>query len=488
MSKQPNIVFFLIDDLGWADLGCYGSSFYETPNIDALAADSMLFTDAYASCPVCSPTRASIMSGKYPARVGITNYIDWRGKMHPLKGRLIDVPYKKELPQEETCIAAALKEAGYQTWHVGKWHLGGEGYYPHQHGFDANVGGCEWGMPVNGYFSPWNLPTLDDSEVPEGTYLTDYLTDRAIKLIQEKDEQPFYLNMSYYSVHTPIQAKESYIQKYRNKLKHMGLSENPPSEIIGPNVFRADPDQVIRRRLEQSMPAYAAMIEILDENIGRIIQTLKDQDLYEDTVIVFTSDNGGLATMVGPRDENRCGITCNAPLKNGKAWMCDGGIRVSQFIRWPGHTAAGERCHTPVTSTDFYPTLLEMAGAPAKPEQHVDGVSLCPLLNKSGSLQRDAIFWHFPHYHQVAQSPGTAIRKGDYKLIEYYDTNSFELYNLKNDIGEDHELSGSEPEKLHELKADLAAWKESICAQIPERNPDWEEPSFDIYDPSDAFV
>ena len=488
MPSAPNIVFFLIDDLGWADLGCFGSSFYETPNIDALAADSMLFIDAYASCPVCSPTRASIMTGKYPARVGITNYIAWRGNYHPLKGRLIDVPYKKELPQEEFSIARALKDAGYRTWHVGKWHLGGEGYYPHQHGFDVNVGGCEWGMPVKGYFSPWNLPTLDDSDIPKGTYLTDYLTDQAIELIKQDGDEPFYLNMSYYSVHTPIQAKEEYIDKYRKKAKELGLSEEVPSEIIGPNVFQANPDEVLRRRLEQSMPEYAAMIEILDENIGRIISTLKEQGIYDDTVIVFTSDNGGLANGTGPREENRCGITCNAPLKNGKAWMCDGGIRVSQFIRWPGHTQAGERCDTPVTSTDFYPSLLEMAGAPAKPEQHVDGVSLCPLLNKSGPLERESIFWHFPHYHGVAQSPGTAMRKGDYKLIEYYDTKSFELYNLKEDISEERELSAKEPEKLAELKTELSAWKESICAQIPERNPDWDDLAFDPYDPSHAFV
>ncbi len=342
-------------------------------------------------------------------------------------------------------------------------------------------------MPVNGYFSPWHLPTLEDT-APEGSYLTDYLTDRAIHLISQDDDKPFFLNMWYYSVHTPIQAKESYIEKYRDKLKSMGLPDQPASEIIGPNVFKGDENEIIRRRLTQSMPEYAAMIEILDENIGRLIQTLKDNGQYDNTVIVFTSDNGGLATGTGPRDKNHCGITCNAPLKNGKAWMTDGGIRVSQFIRWPGHTQAGERCDTPVTSTDFYPTLLEMIGADARPEQHCDGVSLCPLLTKSGPLDRESIFWHFPHYHGVAQSPGSAIRKGDYKLIEYYDTKTYELYNLKEDIGESKELSADQPEIFQALKHELDAWKSSICAQIPAANPDWKPLSFDPYDPSDAFV
>lgn len=487
MSDQPNIVFFLIDDLGWTDLGCFGSSFYETPNLDALAADSMLFTDAYASCPVCSPTRASIMSGKYPARVGVTNYIDWGGKHHPLKGRLIDAPYHKELPQSEHSIAAALKDTGYQTWHVGKWHLGGPGYYPDEHGFDQNIGGCEWGMPINGYFSPWQIPTLPD-DVPEGTYLTDYLTDRAINLIKQRDDRPFFLNMWYYSVHTPIQAKESYIEKYKEKRSAMGLEEIPANEIVGHAPFVREREDVIRQRNEQSHPVYAAMVELLDENIGRIIQTLKEQGLYDNTVIVFTSDNGGLSTVPDPKGQQACGPTCNLPLKRGKAWMYDGGTRVAQMIRWPGHTRPGARCSVPVTSTDFYPTLLEMAGANPLPEQHCDGVSLCPLLNGNDIFKREAIYWHFPHYHRVSDSPGASVRAGDWKLIEFFDDNRTELYNLHDDIGETANCVESHPDKCQELKQLLTGWQTDIEAIMPTTNPDWEPLDFDPHDPSSAFI
>ncbi len=487
MSNKPNILFFLIDDLGWKDLGCYGSEFYESPNLDALAADSMLFTDAYASCPVCSPTRASIMSGKYPARVGITNYINWKGGYHPIKGKLIDAPYHKELPQSEYSIARALKDNGYNTYHVGKWHLGGPAYWPNEHGFDVNVGGCEWGMPVEGYFSPWNLPSMKD-EAPEGTYLTDYLTDRAIDLIKNNNDQPFFLNMWYYSVHTPIQAKPEYIEKYKKKHKEMGFPEEADSEIVGRPPFDRDPNVVIRQRNTQSYPEYAAMIEILDENIGRIITHLKENDLYDNTIIVFTSDNGGLGTGRGPKDANNCGVTSNLPLKRGKAWMYDGGTRVSQFIRWPGHTQAGDTCDTPVTSTDFYPTLLDMIDAELKPEQHQDGVSLCPILDKSGELERESIFWHFPHYHAVSDSPGASIRCGNYKLIEFFDDERIELYNIKEDLGEVHELSQKEPDTCKKLKQKLDEWKHGIEAIMPTKNPDWEPLTFDPDDPTSAFV
>ena len=273
---KPNIIFILLDDYGWADTTCYGSEFYETPNLDRLCAEGMKFTDAYASCPVCSPTRASVMSGKYPARVGVTNFIDWSGRNHPNRGKLIDVPYFRYLPHEERTVAQAMKDGGYATWHVGKWHLGGPGFYPDEHGFEVNVGGCEHGSPGRGgYFSPWTIPVLDDVDVPDGTYLTDYLTDRVVDLIENRDERPFFLNLWYYTVHTPIQAKREKIEKYEEKARAMGLDKIEPFEEGDFFPGEHKKDRRITRRTVQSDPVYAAMIESMDESVGRILDALE---------------------------------------------------------------------------------------------------------------------------------------------------------------------------------------------------------------------
>ena len=460
----PNFVFILIDDLGWKDLGCYGSEYYETPNLDRLAREGMCFTDAYASCPVCSPTRASVLSGKYPATVGVTDWVDWGNHVHPARGKLIDVPYIDHLPLEEKSLATALKEGGYNTWHVGKWHLGGEPYYPDKHGFDANVAGCEWGMPWHGYFSPYDIPTLENG--PEGEYLTDRLTNEAIQLIEHNDGKPFFLNLWYYSVHIPIQAKQETIERFEAKAKAMGLDRVEPFEEGDFFPCEHKKDQRIVRRLIQSDPAYAAMVYNLDEDIGRLLEAIDRFGQAENTVVIFTSDNGGLATAEGSP-------TSNAPLSEGKGWMYEGGTREPLIVRWPGVVEAGSQCSAPVTSTDFYPTMLQAAGLDLMPEQHCDGVSLLPLLEGADSLQREAIFWHYPHYGNQGGTPGSSVRAGDYKLIEFFEDGHVELYNLREDIGEEQDLADSEPQLARQLKEMLARWREKVQAKIPEPNPDY---------------
>lgn len=472
-KTQPNILFILIDDMGWKDLSCYGSTFYETPNIDRLAAEGMSFTDAYAACPVCSPTRGSILTGKYPARLGITDWIDWEGSMHPAKGKLIDAPYIKALPSNEETLASALSSANYQTWHVGKWHLGGDGHYPNQVGFDVNIGGCEVGSPAPGsYFSPWTIPTLQDAPVPEGTYLTDYLTNESIHLLEKRDtERPFFLNLWYYSVHTPIEAKEEKINKYRRKAQEMGIDGIEPFEV-GPSIpcEHKRPEKILRRTI-QSDPVYAAMIESLDENIGLLLDYLDKHDLRENTLVIFTSDNGGLSTAEGSP-------TCNAPLAEGKGWMYEGGTREPLLVRWPGWIVAGSRTDEPITSTDFYPTILEAASLAFKQEQHCDGESFFPLLKGREWSRSRSLFWHYPHYGNQGGTPGASIRRGDWKLIEFFEDEHIELYNLREDIGENLDRSETELEIKEHMHQELYAWQRQIGALFPAPNHEfipWED-------------
>ncbi len=463
---QPNVIFILLDDYGWRDTGCYGSEFYETPNLDRLRENGMLFTDAYASCPVCSPTRASVLSGKYPANVGVTDWINWRGNCHPCKGRLVDAPYIDHLPLTETSLASALKEGGYTTWHVGKWHLGGAPFYPEKHGFDVNVGGCEWGCPINGYFSPWQIPTMPDPET-EGVYLTDYLTDRAIELVRGHDgKTPFFMNVDHYAVHTPIQAKPEDIAYFEEKAKRLGLDQRQTFEegdfhpIVNKKHIR------IKRRLLQSDATYAAMIFNMDQNVGRLLDAVAEAGFADNTAVFFTSDNGGLATSEGSP-------TCNAPLSEGKGWMYEGGTREPLLVSWPGTIPAGSTCSVPVTSPDFYPTILEMAGLPLRPEQHQDGVSILGLLKGGNSLDREAIYWHYPHYGNQGGTPGSSIRRGDYKLIEFFEDGALELYNLRDDIGEKRNLAADQPALVAELHGLLKAWRRRMDAKIPLPNPDY---------------
>ncbi|MEK3885037.1 sulfatase [Paenibacillus sp. PL2-23] len=457
--NRPNFIFILLDDMGWKDLGCYGSSFYETPHLDRLASEGMRFTDAYAASPVCSPTRASILTGKYPASLGITNWIGGDAK-----GKLLDAPYLRYLPLEEKSMARALKEHGYRTWNVGKWHMGGKDFYPEKHGFDVNVGGCDWGSPHKGYFSPYGIETLPDG--PEGEYLTDRLTDEAIRLIQQKDQAPFFLYLSHYTVHTPIQAKAEDIAKYTEKAKKLGLDQL--SAIEEGELFPCEHKKHLRvqRRVIQSDPVYAAMIDNLDWNIGRLLQALEETGQAENTVIIFTSDNGGLATA-------ESSPTCNAPLQEGKGWMYEGGVREPLIVKWPGTIKPGSVCEVPVTSPDFYPTLLEIAGLPLLPEQHSDGISFVPLLKGQDSLEREAIYWHYPHYGNQGGTPGSSIRMGNDKLIEFFEDGRVELYNLLADLGEEHDIAKERPDLAEKLQKKLSQWREQVEAKIPVPNPEY---------------
>ncbi len=458
--NKPNFIFILIDDMGWRDIGCYGSTFYETPHLDNLAKEGMHFTDAYAACSVCSPTRASILTGKYPATLGLTNFIGGRGK-----GKLLSAPYIDHLPLEEKTIASALKEAGYRTYHVGKWHLGSEPYWPEHHGFDVNIAGCHWGLPMRGYFSPYGNPRLKDG--PKGEYLTDRLTNEAIKLLESNGDTPFFLNLSYYAVHIPIQVPKIYKEKYKKKAKDLGLNEVKTFEEGSYFPCEHKKKWRIKRRLLQSNPAYAGMIEKLDENIGRLMRAIDDMGKTKNTVVFFTSDNGGLATAEGSP-------TCNAPLSEGKGWTYEGGTREPLIIKWSGVIKPGSLCSYSVSSPDFYPTMLEMAGLELIPDQHCDGVSLMPLLKANGTLNRKAIFWHYPHYSNQGGTPGSSIHAGDYKLIEFFEDKRIELYNLKDDISEKHNLSNDEPEIVARLKTILEDWRESVNAKIPAPNPEYK--------------
>ena len=437
-AAKPNFVFILIDDLGWADIGCFGSTYHETPNIDRLASKAMRFTNAYAACPVCSPTRASIMTGKYPARLHITDWIAGEGNRPSQKLRVPD--WQKHLPLEETTVARALKAVGYATASIGKWHLGGPDYYPEHHGFDLNIAGGHIGHPAS-YFWPYQGKSHTvaglQEEGKDGEYLTDRLTDEAEKFIAASKDQPFFLYFAHYAVHTPLMAKPDRLAKYRAKTLAGG----------------------------QKNATYAAMVENVDDSVGRILRRLETLGLAERTVVVFMSDNGGLWPQA----------TSNAPLRAGKGFPYEGGIREPLIVTWPGVTKPGATCAVPVSSIDFFPTLLEIAGVP--PPGAVDGISLVPLLKQAGVPARDALYWHYPHYWGGVPPrvrPFGAVRAGDWKLIEFYEDGRVELYNLKDDIGEAHDLAKDKPDKVAELRAKLRQWRLSVGAQMPTPNPNYK--------------
>ncbi len=468
MSKT-NVLFILTDDLGWKDLVCMGSEFYETPNIDRIAAEGMLFTDAYAAAPVCSPTRASILSGKYPARIGLTHYIGGPDhcKQGAEKGKMLSSPYVPYLPLTEKSIASAFKQHGYKTWHVGKWHLGAEKYWPLNHGFDVNIGGCHHGQPPGktGYFAPWEIPALPTKDTDE--YLTDRLGDEAVQLITENDDSPFFMYLSFYSVHTPIMAKPQKIKKYQQKARELGIAKEPA--LVEGDWYPCEhkKNQRIVRRIIQSDPVYAAMIEHLDENVGKVLDALDTKGVAQNTIVVFTSDNGGLSSSAGSP-------TCNAPLAEGKGWMYEGGCREPLFMRWPGTVQTGSRTNAVVSSPDFYPTLLEACGLPLEVEQHVDGNSfLSVLTGNAEEYNRGAVFWHYPHYGNNGGEPGCAIRKDNWKLIEFFGRGS-ELYDLANDISEQVNVIDQHPGIAQDLLGELHEWQKEVNALIPIENPDWE--------------
>jgi len=467
-DPAPNFVFILVDDLGWADLGCYGSTFHESPNIDRLAGESLRFTNAYAACPVCSPTRTSIMTGKYPARTGVTDWI--KGRQNYNAGlpndKLLSKEFEFEMKLEEVTIAEALKQAGYKTFFAGKWHMGEDSiYWPEHQGFDINKGGWSVGSPRGGYFSPYTNPRLESG--PEGENLTDRLTDESIRFLEEKGEEPFLLYLSFYTVHTPLQARPELVEKYKNKIESEGLDPVAMETTNREWIKYAPARGRFVERTQQGHPVYAAMIETLDNNVGRLMDKLKELELEENTIVFFMSDNGGLSTAEGSP-------TSNLPLRGGKGWMYEGGIREPMFIKWPGSPSQGKLTDAPVTSTDFYPTILEMAGLDLIPEQHKDGISLAPLFGGASLPDDRPIFWHYPHYGNQGGKPGAAVRLGDYKLIEFFDPGLVELYKLDEDMGESNNLADSMPEKTEELLELLHSWQKEIGAKGMDPNPDWD--------------
>ncbi len=473
-ENPPNFVFILVDDLGWADLGCYGSSFHETPNIDRLAAASLRFTDAYAACPVCSPTRASIMTGKYPARIGVTDWIPGRQtyRAGQPSDRLLSRPFSNQMALEEVTLAEAFQEAGYRTFFAGKWHMGEDSiYWPEHHGFDINRGGWSTGYPRGGYFSPYENPRLESG--PDGEYLTDRLTGESIRFLRKHTETtpdtPFFLYLSFYSVHTPLQAKEFLVDKYTRKRDSLGLTPSVAETTDREWIRYAPPGGRFVERVGQGHPVYAGMIETLDRNVGRLVEQLDSLDLSGQTIIVFMSDNGGLSTSEGSP-------TSNMPLRAGKGWLYEGGIREPMLIRWPGSGSEGKVSDVPVTSTDFYPTLLEMAGLDPKPDQHLDGVSLVPLLEgaEPEELTGRPLFWHYPHYSNQGGKPGAAVRMGPYKLIEFFEDDRVELYNLEADPGENNDLSDEQPGLVKEYLQILHSWQVEVDAEGMDPNPDWD--------------
>jgi len=456
-GRRPNFVFFLVDDLGWTDLGCFGSAFYETPNVDRLCATGMKFTNAYAACPVCSPSRASIMTGMYPQRSEITDYINPAGGNQPGKWRrntpLLPAPYSDRLAHEEVTIAEVLKKAGYATFFAGKWHLGPEGFWPEDQGFDVNKGGIERGGPYGGkkYFSPYGNPRLEDG--PEGEHLPDRLASETVKFIQANRDKPFFAYLSFYSVHVPLMAREDLKRKYQQKAK------SAPADSWGREGAR-------KVRLVQNHAVYAGMVEAMDQAVGKVLDALERLGLDEQTVVIFMSDNGGLSTSEGHP-------TSNLPLRAGKGWLYEGGIREPMIIRAPGVTRPGAICTEPVISTDFFPTILELASL--EPRPGLDGLSLVPLL-RGKSLPGRPLFWHYPHYGNQGGAPGGAVRQDRWKLIEWYEQGRLELYDLDRDIGEKTNLADRYPDKVQALHEKLKAWRESVGAKMPSRNPNYRPP------------
>ncbi len=460
-KDRPNFVFILVDDLGFMDVEPNNpETFYETPNVSRLARRAMRFTNGYAANPVCSPTRFSIMTGKYPSRDDCTNWFS--GKR---EGRFRGAEFQEAMPREEVTLAEALKEGGYRTAFLGKWHLGpSEEYWPEAQGFDVNIGGFRAGSPPGGYFSPYQNPKMPSG--PKGEYLTDRLGQEASRMIETYKDDPFLVYLAFHSVHTPLQAPDDRIAKYQAKAEKWNY---PDSERFAPEEQVWPTDQPRRVRVKQDHATYAAMVESMDRAVGRVLDTLERLKLDDQTVVCFMSDNGGLSTSEGSP-------TSNLPYRGGKGWVYEGGIREPFMIAWPGVTDLGKTCDVPVISTDFYPTLLDIAGLPLKPSQHLDGVSLMPLLKgEVRSLDRD-LFWHYPHYSNQGGFPGGAIRSGSYKLIERYEDGRVHLYDLSHDPGERTDIASNHPEMVNELRDRLHAWYESVDAKFLRAKPDGPEP------------
>jgi len=444
--------------MGWADIGANGSKFHETPNIDRLAAGGMRFTQGYAACPVCSPTRASILTGRHPVRVDITDWIP--GQSGKSNGNPLITPADRaNLAHKEVTIAESLKGHGYQTFFAGKWHLGHEGHWPTDQGFDINIGGHHRGSPPGGYYAPWTNPALKSKK--KGEYLTERLTEESVKFLEARDaSKPFLLYLSYYNIHTPIQAYKKHIEKYQAKAAKQFKGKTPTR-----------PEHEGTNRMRQDNAALASMVAAVDDSVGTLLGKLKELKLDQNTVVIFFSDNGGLSTL----RRGRFGPGCNLPLRAGKGWLYEGGVREPTIIRAPGVTKPGSVSRKPMVSMDFFPTMLELAGLPAQPKLHADGQSLVAQLKGNDSGTR-TLYWHYPHYHGSAWKPGASIRDGDWKLIEFFEDGKLELYNLKNDLSEKTDIAKKMPAKTKELHTAMLKWRKATHAPVPtEKNP--------LYDP-----
>jgi arylsulfatase A-like enzyme len=451
-ASPPNVIFLLADDLGQRDLGCYGSTFYETPNLDRLAKEGACFTQGYAACPVCSPTRAAVQTGRWPQRTGITDYIG-----SPLKPELwkrntllLPAPYQDRLAHEEVSLAEMMKTAGYSTFFAGKWHLGMEGWYPEDQGYEINMGGVEKGGPYGPgkYFTPYANPRLPDG--PPGEHIADRLAAETCRFIEANKARPFFACYAFYDVHTPLNAKKELEAKYEAKRQKLALEPK-----FGREEFR-------EVRLVQEHVTYAAMVEAMDTAVGTILAKLDALGLAENTLVIFTSDNGGLSTSEGSP-------TSNLPLRGGKGWLYEGGIREPLLIRWPAVLKAGQTIDTPVCSPDYFATLADVAGA--KVTSKIDGVSLRPILEGKGDLPERSLCWHYPHYGNQGGAPGAAIRRGDWKLIHWFENDRYELYNLRTDLSETTNLATQEPERVKALLTELQAWQKDVGALMPTKNP-----------------
>ncbi|GAA4455712.1 sulfatase [Novipirellula rosea] len=460
-AAQRNFVFILVDDLGCKDLGYEGSEFHETPNIDALAASGMRFDHGYAACQVCSPSRASIMLGKATPRHGIT---DWIGAASGMKwnrdDRVLPADYEHVLPKDDTTLAEAFREGGYTTFFAGKWHLGTKGSWPEDHGFMINKGGWDVGSPKGGYFAPWENPRLESG--PDGESLTLRLANETASFIESSKDKPFLAYLSFYTVHGPIQTTEELCNKYRDKAAKMGLTDN-------------DTRFTLQRRLPvrqvQDNPIYAGMVETLDNAVGIVLDKLKETGLDKNTVVIFTSDNGGVSS-------GDAFSTSLLPLRGGKGMQWEGGIREPYIIHVPGMTPPGSSTEVPAIGMDFYPTMLDLAGLPPRPEQHVDGVSLVPVLKGDNIDDRD-LFWHYPHYGNQGGEPSSIIRSKQWKLIHYYEDGRNELYNLQSDESEQNDVAAKHPERVAELKKRLDGWLAETGAKIPQPDPRFTQAKFD---------
>ncbi|HVA48536.1 MAG TPA: sulfatase [Pirellulales bacterium] len=443
-AERLNIVLFLADDLGWADVGCYGADLHETPHLDRLARQSLRFTQAYAGSSVCTPTRAALMTGKHPARLGMTIWAE-AAKDPPPPKRLVPPPAEHNLSRSETTVASYLSKAGYLTAIVGKWHLGDALHYPETHGFDVNIGGTLWGAPHT-HFYPYRgggrfgreyryVPHLEFGQ--PGEYLTDRLTDEALQVIDRAGDRPFFLYLAHHAVHTPIEAKAADVAYFEEKLTPSFKHQNA---------------------------AYAAMVRSLDESVGRVLQRLDERGLTERTLFIFTSDNGG---FIGRERAGAGPVTNNYPVRSGKGALYEGGVRVPLMVRWPGVTSARGESAQPVVSEDLFFTILEAAGIKPAPDVPADGLSLVPILkDPSQHLPREALYFHYPHYYHTT-TPVSSVRAGDWKLLEFYEDGHRELYNLADDLGEQHDLAQQQPERTRMLAAQLAAWQKEVGARLP---------------------